>query len=273
MAKERIQDAAPEVIEEQPIEKVNQDWMDDLQVCLTSLTRIPIPGGLVISNPSLAQATRFFPVIGALIGLIGVIVVTVSDVLGLPFGASILIALLSLSFITGGVHEDGLADTADAIAGRVNGLEQQLESTRDRRVSTVGVLSLIFAVALKWAALTTLSVSGAAVALFTMAVVSRGALPIYMRYMIPAERDGISTSAERPEFDRATISVILTLIVSFFTVGFWPTISIIIVLVVVTGAAVWGLKRLFSNHTGDVFGALQQISEICVILTIATLGL
>ena len=79
MAKEKIEESEPELIEGQAIEEANQDWMDDLQICLTFLTRIPIPGGLVISNPSLAQATRFFPVIGALIGLIGAIVVTVSD--------------------------------------------------------------------------------------------------------------------------------------------------------------------------------------------------
>ena len=94
-----------------------------------------------------------------------------------------------------------------------------------------------------------------------------------MRYIPPVKKDGTSSSTEQPEFDRATISLILAVIVAFFAVGFWPTISILIVLTVITGITAWWLKRLFGGHTGELHGALQQISEICVVLTIAALDL
>ena len=181
MAKKTSKGKVAEVVEEQPTLEVKQDWMDDLQICLTFLTRIPIPGGLVISNPSVAQATRFFPIIGSLIGLVGVIVATIADILGLPFEVCILIALLSMILITGALHEDGFARTADAISRRVENKEQRLEVFRDSHVGVVGILALIFAVAVKWAALATFSLGWALVGLFLMAVISRGGLPIFMR--------------------------------------------------------------------------------------------
>ena len=149
MAKKTSKGKVAEVVEEQPTLEVKQDWLDDLQICLTFLTRIPIPGGLVISNPSVAQASRFFPIVGSLIGLVGVIMATIADILGLPFEVCILIALLSMILITGALHEDGFARTADAISRRVENKEQRLEVFRDSHVGVVGILALIFAVAVE----------------------------------------------------------------------------------------------------------------------------
>jgi len=272
MPKENSKKETADVTIEQPVNVVKQDWMDDLQICLTFLTRIPVTGGLVISNPSLAQSTRFFPVIGALIGLIGVITVAVADLIGIPFGASVLIALLSMVLITGGLHEEGFAQTADTIFKRVENRDQRLDLIKNSNVGAFGILALIFSITLKWAALNSFSLGGAAVGIFIMAVISTGGLPIFMRYMPQAEKDSSSPWTEQPEFDKTTISVVLALIVSFFAVGFWTTCAILIVLIVVTGLASWLLMRLFSGSTSHLLGALQQISEICIILTIAVLN-
>ena len=272
MAKKTSKGKVAKVVDKQPAIEVKQDWMDDLQICLTFLTRIPIPGGLVISNPSVAQASRFFPIIGSLIGLVGIIVATIADILGLPFEVCILIALLSMILITGALHEDGLARTADAISRRVENKEQRLEIFRDSHVGVVGILALIFAVAVKWAALETFSLGWALVGLFLMAVISRGALPIFMRYLAPSAEGDQSKWLEQPEFDRSTVSAILALLVSFFAVGFWITIAIIVVLTIVTGLASWLVTSLFGGKTIHALGALQQLSEICIILTIAVLG-
>ena len=272
MPKENSKKETADVTIEQPVNVVKQDWMDDLQICLTFLTRIPVTGGLVISNPSLAQSTRFFPVIGALIGLIGVITVEVADLIGIPFEASVLIALLSMVLITGGLHEEGFAQTADTIFKRVENRDQRLDLIKNSNVGAFGILALIFSITLKWAALNSFSLGGAAVGIFIMAVISTGGLPILMRYMPQAEKDNLSPWTEQPGFDKATISVVLALIVSIFAVGFWTTCAILIVLVVVTGLASWFLMRLFSGTTSHLLGALQQISEICIILTIAVLN-
>ena len=125
---------------------------------------------------------------------------------------------------------------------------------------------------LKWATLATFSLGWALVGLFLMAAISRGGLAIFMRYLSLTGEDAHSNWLEHPQFDRATVSAILALLVSFFTVGFWITIAIIIVLTIVTGLASWLVTSLFGGKSIYALGALQQLSEICIILTIAVLG-
>ena len=93
-----------------------------------------------------------------------------------------------------------------------------------------------------------------------------------MRYLSLTGEDDHSNWLEQPQFDRATVSAILALLVSFFTVGFWITIAIIIVLAIVTGLTSWLVTSIFGGKSIFALGALQQLSEICIILTIAVLG-
>ena len=249
-----------------------QDWVDDLQICLMFLTRFPVPGGLAISTPSLAQASRFFPIIGVLVGVIGAIILAIADQLGVPQGASIILAITAIVISTGGLHEDGLADTADGLGGGSD-KEHRLEIMNDSRIGAFGVLALALAIGLKWTGLAALSIGDAALAIFMGAVISRGVLPLFMRYLPLAKDDGLSADAGQPEFDRATISVVLTVLVAFIGLGFWLTVGLAIVLAIVTAAmAVW-VKWKIGGQTGDVLGAFQQVTEISTILTIAAVGL
>ena len=273
MAEEETKETVPEVIEEQSAEEIKQDWMDDLQIGLTFLTRIPVPGGLILSNPSLAQSTRFFPIIGALVGFIGGVIILVADFFGLPLVASVIIALLSIILITGAKNEDGLAHTADVITKRGEDKEQQFEIIRDNQFGTTGILVLIFTVALKWSALSTTTPSQAIVGIILMTVISYGSLPLFMRYIPATEDDSLPIWNEQPEFDKITVSVVISLIISFFAVGFLPTLVIIIVLIIILGLASWLVIYIFGGKTRQVLGGLQQISEIFVCLSIAALNI
>ena len=246
----------------------DQDWMDDLQICLMFLTRIPVPGGLALSHPSLAQACRFFPVIGAIVGIIGAIVLAVADQLGLPQGASVLLAIAAMVMVTGGLHEDGISDTADGLGGGSN-KDRRLEIMKDSRVGAFGVIALVFVIGLKWAGLAALSIGPAALALFAGAVISRGILPLFMRYLPPAKDNGLSADAGRPGFDRVALSLGVTLVVALIGVGFWLTIGLAIVVALVTGAMSIWVKVKIGGQTGDILGTLQQLGEISVILTLA----
>ncbi len=248
-----------------------QDWMDDLQICLGFLTLTPVLGGPAVNNPSLAEASRFFPVVGILLGAIAVFVLVGAQTLGIPQSAAILLALLSITLISGGLHEDGLADTADGLGGGFD-KERSLEIMLDSRIGSFGVLALIFCVGLKWAGLGSLPEHGAALALFGAIVASRGVLPIFMRYVPPAKEDGLSAGAGQPEFDRAIVSAGITLIVLFFVFGFWASLLIIVATAVVTGLFVWWVRRKIGGQTGDILGAVQQISEVTIILMAAAAG-
>lgn len=245
-----------------------QDWMDDLQICLGFLTRIPVPGGPAVGNPSLAEATRFFPLIGMLVGAIAVVVLLLADGSGLPISVSTLLALIAAAVVTGGLHEDGLADSADGLGGGFT-KEAALEIMRDSRIGSFGVLALLFSVGLKWGGLSSMSVGGAALALFAAHTASRGILPLYMRYIPLARSDGLSADAGQPEFDRAALSLLIAAVVLFFIFGFWLTIGTFFVIAVVAGALVWWVNRRIGGQTGDILGALQQVTEIILILAAA----
>ena len=255
-------------VEAQISEGPGQDWIDDLQICLMFLTRIPVPGGLALSYPSLSNACRFFPVIGSLVGVIGAIVLAAADQLGLPQGVSVLLAVAAMVMVTGGLHEDGLSDTADGLGGGSN-KDRRLEIMKDSRVGAFGVIALVLIIGLKWAGLAALSIGPAALALFAGAVISRGTLPLFMRYLPLAKDDGLSADAGRPGFSQVALSLAITLVVAFISVGFWLTIGVAIVVALVTGAMSFWVKVKIGGQTGDVLGALQQLGEISVILTLA----
>jgi len=262
----------PDTPSETPEEQARkQDWIDDLQICLGFLTRIPVPGGPAVNNPSLAEASRFFPVIGILLAAISVFVLVGAQTLGLPHAAAILLALLSITLISGGLHEDGLADTADGLGGGYD-KERSLEIMSDSRIGSFGVLALIFCVGLKWVSLGSLPEHGAALTLFGAIVASRGLLPIFMRYVPPAKEDGLSAGAGQPSFDRVAVSAGISLLVVYFVFGFWLGLVAIIATIVVTGLFAWWVTRKIGGQTGDILGAVQQISEVCFILAAASGG-
>src|SRR5437764_8158410 len=92
-------------------------WRDDLATAARFLTRLPLAGlGEPRAGP-LAGAMRAFPLVGILVGLAGWVVFTLADWFGLPATICALLAVLATVAVTGALHEDGLADTADGFGG------------------------------------------------------------------------------------------------------------------------------------------------------------
>ena len=105
------------------------------------LTRLPIPFVRTLDLPPLAEAMRFFPLAGAIIGAITSAALIGLNMLGVP---SLLAAALGLAvgvLITGALHEDGLADVADGFGGGRT-REVRLEIMRDSRIGTYGTIAL-----------------------------------------------------------------------------------------------------------------------------------
>ena len=98
------------------------------------LTRLPA-GRIEGNAPPIANAVWAFPLIGALVGLIAGAVFTLAITINLPAFAAALLALASAALVTGGLHEDGLADTADGFGGGQT-LSRKLEIMRDSRIGS-----------------------------------------------------------------------------------------------------------------------------------------
>src|SRR5687768_6220298 len=88
-----------------------------LRVALAFLTRLPVVPRRPWQSTDLAAATPYFPLVGALVGCIGALFFAAASFLALPSLPAALLALVGMIFLTGALHEDGLADMADGFGG------------------------------------------------------------------------------------------------------------------------------------------------------------
>ncbi|MEO5335482.1 MAG: adenosylcobinamide-GDP ribazoletransferase [Magnetospirillum sp. WYHS-4] len=224
------------------------------------LTRLPVR--FESPPPPLARAAFAFPLVGLAVGGAGALVLLGALHLGLGPLAAALLALVSQTLITGGLHEDGLADVADGFGGGAT-RDRKLEIMRDSRIGSFGVLAVVFGIGLRAAALAWIArPEDAAWALVAAGMASRGFLPLVMRRLPPARFDGLGQGAGTPTVPGATAALLLGLAACLGTVGppAW--------LAGLAAAATFALlaRRQIGGQTGDVLGACQQAAEIAILL-------
>lgn len=243
-------------------------WWLETRVALGFLTRIPVP--LDDAPIPLAQAARGFAVAGLVIGIGGAVMFALAEVFTLPTLVAALLAIGAMVLLTGGLHEDGLADTADGLGGGRD-RERALEIMRDSRIGSFGVIALILAIGLRAAALAALGYPDAAgYAIIAAACASRAALPALMYLLPPARSEGLSRSAGAPEQRAVIEGTILAAIVVFLCLGIVATLVIagLFALFIVLFARY--LASRLGGQTGDTLGAAQQGCEILVLLVATT---
>ena len=241
----------------------------DLKISLSFLSRLRLFDAGAIEGAGIAQASWAFPVIGAAIGAIGALVYYLAWSVGLqPFLAATL-ALGATLLATGCLHEDGLADMADSFGGATS--ERKLEIMRDSRIGTYGVAALALSLMLRAGAVASLAEPGlVALALIAAHAAARATMPIVMMLVPSARTDGLSAGAGRPSAESAVVAGLLGFAALVLCLG--PAGGLIAVLLL--AAAIACMARLclneFGGQTGDTLGALEQASEILVLLTAAS---
>ena len=110
------------------------------------LTRLPVGRFHEFREEDVASSTIYFPVVGALIGLAGGLALLTSA--ALPSFVAVLVSMLVTIFLTGGLHEDGLADSADGLIGGQDP-QRRLEIMKDSRIGAYGALALWFSLTAK----------------------------------------------------------------------------------------------------------------------------
>jgi adenosylcobinamide-GDP ribazoletransferase len=168
--------------------------------------------------------------------------------------------------LTGALHEDGFADTADGFFGS-RGREAKLTIMRDSRLGTFGVLALIASVLLRSAALAGIGdMIHAGLALVAAHAAARAVLPATMRVLAPARVDGLGATAGTPSVGSILAAGSIGAVIALMALG--PVRGV--VALGVTAAAVCATaslaRRQIGGYTGDVLGALEQIGEIVMLL-------
>ena len=244
-------------------------WIADLRRAAQLLTRIPLPGDAGPPEPgALARALRVFPLVGALLGLAGALVLAATHLLGLPQPAGPLLALAAVMLLTGALHEDGLADTADGFGVRRSPAER-LAIMRDSRIGTFGVLALGMMLAIKVAALAAMPPWLAGAALVATAAASRSVFPVLAIALPPARSDGLGAGMGRPS--GATMAIAIGLGVAALLAAVGPARATAALAAATAAVLVlgWLARRQVGGYTGDVLGATQQTTETVMLLAIA----
>jgi adenosylcobinamide-GDP ribazoletransferase len=243
-----------------------RETIDDCKVALRFLTRMPVRHGAPWRDGALAASVAAFPLVGALVGAAGALVFALASWLGLPPPLAALLAVAAQILLTGGLHEDGLADLADGFGGGRTRADK-LRIMRDSRLGSFGALALILALLARIAALTALAAPAlAGAALIGAAAVSRAGLAAVMASLPRARDDGLAAGAGRPHPLRAAAAAGIAALLAFAVLA--PGMAAA-GLVAASGALL--IVALLARHqiggyTGDVLGAAQQLAEIAFLL-------
>ncbi len=242
------------------------DCAGDLKAGIRFLTRLPVGGAPPTGDAGLAHAAWTFPLVGVAVGLIGAAIYGIAHQLGLPAWIAAVLAVAATLAVTGCLHEDGLADTADGFGGG-DTRERKLEIMRDSRIGSYGVCALTLSILLRVAALASFATPAPAVwALIAAHAGARATLPLFMALVPPARRDGLAFAAGRPATDRVIAASVLGILILAIALGPAHGIAALVFLLVVIALMAWLSVVQIEGQTGDVLGAVEQVSEIVILL-------
>ncbi|MGO8921251.1 MAG: adenosylcobinamide-GDP ribazoletransferase [Stellaceae bacterium] len=244
-------------------------WWGEFCRATAFLTRLPLQPPPEQAAAPLAESSWAFPLVGLVVGLVSGIAYALAASLHLPPLAAALIALGVSVRLTGGLHEDGLADTADGLGGGER--EEKLAIMRDSRIGSFGVLALIFSVGLRAAAIAAIGSAGGGViaALIAAHAVARGFLPLVLRALEPARGDGLGAAAGKPAPAMAWGAAGLAALIALVALDFLPGLAALVAAVAVMSARAVLAQRQLGGYTGDVLGAVEQGGESVVLLVAA----
>jgi adenosylcobinamide-GDP ribazoletransferase len=249
---------------------IRYKMMNNFITGLQFLTRIHIAKQSEWSPESFGQSVKYFPLIGAILGIILVLInqllVKYLPYIGISLSPHILAIVLIISnvLLTGGLTCDGFMDTMDGIfSGRSK--DRMLEIMKDSRIGANGVMSFVLLTILKWSLLMDIPSQGLPTALFVMPVLGRFAMVIGITVFPYARPDGIGKAfaqyADKYTLRTASILTLLFII----PLGKQAIISIIVGIIVAICFSNY-VKKQIGGLTGDIYGAITEISEIVVLL-------
>jgi adenosylcobinamide-GDP ribazoletransferase len=241
-------------------------FLTELPLAISFLTILPVIDQRPASEETVAASFAWFPIVGFLLGvaLVG------EDRLLAHFFPQVIrsvLIIISLTVITGAVHLDGLADTADALgAGRDR--ERALEILRDSRVGTFGAGAILFDLVLKILALSSLAGHRRYAALIAAPMLARWAMLLVARGLSYLREAGAGSTllSDRSAGVRVGIVAVFTLVVILALGALRPAVVAIAIVL----AMRFFYRRWLGGVTGDLIGACGELVETAVLVTFAS---
>lgn len=231
------------------------------------LTIIRAAKDIDITEGKLGRSMACFPLVGLLLGLI---LAAVRYIFGYILPPSIvdILVIAALVVITGALHLDGFADTADGLAGGRD-RERSLAIMRDSRIGSFAVAGLVLILILKIFALREVPLEIKNRALLLMPVLGRWST-VQLAFGFTYARSCPGTGLAFTRFAGKREYVIATLITAAVSLGLFRLYGVIILLVIALFTLLFGLffQRRLGGVTGDIMGAACEINEVVTLLAI-----
>jgi len=227
-----------------------------LAAAVAFLTRVPVGRLVALEAVDVARGGAFFPVVGAGIGAaVGGVTQAATGALSALLAATLAVAVGAA--LTGALHIDALADTADAL-GSVR--ERALEIMRDHAIGAYGTAALVLDLGAKVAALAALAASHDALRVAVCAAASARVAPVVLSAALPYARPGAGLGRAlgpaghiRPVIAVATAAAICVALHAAIVLAATAAVA------VVCGI---GARRWLGGVTGDVLGATTELAEL-----------
>jgi adenosylcobinamide-GDP ribazoletransferase len=238
-------------------------------VCL--LTRLPLGRFLNVDSDDLARAGTAFPLVGAAVGAsVGAVALLLVHSLGSWLAA--VLALATSALLTGALHLDALADSADGLGARTR--ERSLEIMRDHAIGSYGATALAVDLLLKAGALSALTTHGDVLRAAVVAGALSRTAAVLLAAALPYARSeaGLGAPLTYGGRGRAAIAVLLAAGIAVAVTGVDGAISaaVMAAITALLGVCSW---RWLKGVTGDTLGATVELTEIGIFLTaVALLG-
>ena len=249
-------------------------------IALMFYTRLPIPYKVEHTNDKLNQATRYFPVVGWVVGALsfGMYFAAISV---FPATLAVLLSLVVGILVTGAFHEDGLADFFDGFGGGWT-KSKILEIMKDSRVGTYGMVASIMQLALKYGALLFIVENSMDKPWWFLLLIfisyhslARWAA-IQLCFLLDYVREDELSKAKPIAKKQTGIEKL-----GVYLLGLLPLVVLTIVnfkfsflILPLIPALLYFknyLKKWLGGYTGDCLGAFEQIAEVLVLLTMVAL--
>ena len=242
-----------------------------LALALQLLTRLPVPALTAPPQPwELGQAALFFPFVGL---LIGALLAGLHTALWWAADPGVVAALMLAAWVllTGGLHLDGLADTADAWIGGQGDRERTLAIMKDPRSGPMAISAIVLVLLNKFAALQTLLAGDAQDALWLAPVWGRAMMVLLLATTPYVRPDGLGSphADQLPRWN----SILLIVLIALATIVLLERSGGL--LMVVLGGGFLALRHIWMRQlggvTGDTLGATCELMETLTLLTLALL--
>lgn len=237
-------------------------------VAIQFLSRIPIPQRLFqtpITDREISQSLNFYPLVGLLIGLCLLLPYYLLSSLDVDYHISAAILLCCWVFLSGALHLDGLADSADAWIGGLGDKTRTLEIMKDPRCGPAAVVTLVLHLLLKFSLMQYLLAQNEWIWLIIAPLLARTCIPLLFlttAYVRPGGMGSALSTGPKPP------RIISIIVAAAFVVALSPWSGMVAILLATSLFLVLRhimLKRL-DGTTGDTAGALIELVESFVLL-------